>query len=137
MVEELSRGQRAEPVARANAYAWHVGCGAAFGAKHTRGSSITFGKVVISFYSLPLKLQEKVRTLTPIDYDGSSYLVSLVRADGTRVKNVYLTYDSEVLKQPTAIREMDAMVDVVLQISQESVAEKDWWDPSNEEWWKS
>ena len=27
----------AEPGATANAYAWHVGCGAAFGAKHTRG----------------------------------------------------------------------------------------------------
>ena len=93
--------------------------------------------MVVSFYSLPIKLQEKVRTLTPSDYDGSRYLVSLVRADGTRVRNVYVTYDSDVLKQPTPIPDMDAIVDVVRQISQESLAEKDWWDPSNEVWWKS
>jgi hypothetical protein len=34
----------AEPVARANDPAWHVGCGAAFGAKQGRGSSVTLGK---------------------------------------------------------------------------------------------
>ena len=39
-----STNERAEPVARANERAWHVGCGAAFGAKHARGSSVTFGK---------------------------------------------------------------------------------------------
>src|SRR4051812_26297227 len=33
----------AEPCARANGYACHVGCGAAFGAKHIRCSSLTFG----------------------------------------------------------------------------------------------
>src|SRR6266542_411421 len=33
-----------EPVVRANERAWHVGCGAAFGAKHARGSPLTFGK---------------------------------------------------------------------------------------------
>jgi hypothetical protein len=36
--------KKAEPVARANEHAWHVGCGAAFGAKHARGSSLTLGR---------------------------------------------------------------------------------------------
>ncbi len=36
--------EEAQPVVRANERAWHVGCGAAFGAKHARGSPVTFGK---------------------------------------------------------------------------------------------
>jgi hypothetical protein len=35
--------KKAEPDARANDPAWHVGCGAAFGAKQGRGSSVTLG----------------------------------------------------------------------------------------------
>ena len=35
--------KRAEPVVRANADIWHVGCGAAFGASCRRGSPVTLG----------------------------------------------------------------------------------------------
>jgi len=37
---------KAEPVVRANADSWHVGCGAAFGASCRRGSPITFDQSV-------------------------------------------------------------------------------------------
>ena len=47
-----STNERAEPVARANERAWHVGCGAAFGAKHARGSSVTFGKNMKAAFSV-------------------------------------------------------------------------------------
>ena len=42
--EPKNENEGAEPCARANDHAWHVGCGAALGAKHGRGSALTFGK---------------------------------------------------------------------------------------------
>jgi len=44
----------AEPGARANDHAWHVGCGAALGAKHGRGSALTFGKETMKLVDLDL-----------------------------------------------------------------------------------
>src|SRR4029434_1741547 len=40
-VAEIEYEEGAEPVARANAGSWHVGCGAALGARWRRGSSVT------------------------------------------------------------------------------------------------